>query len=410
MARPRADVPGVIQDRCPGVLRLHAAADGALARVRLPGGRLDAIGLRALAALATTGNGLVELTSRANVQVRGLRDGAAADAADLLWRAGLLPSPAHDRVRNVMASPLGDRHPAAGLPTDALVTALDSGLRADAALAELSGRFLFAVRDASGTLGAVPRADVALVVEGSQLRLHLDGAPTTLTAAPNAGSGLALDAARAFLALAGDDGGRVWHVRDLVDGPARIATRLGGGLSGEPAVADGQPLAVGVLAQADGARAVTALPPLGRVSISALRTLAALAPDAGVRVGPARTLSVLDVPQAEVAAVQAELDALGFVTAPDSGWPGLTACAGLGACANARVDVRAAATARAAVRRPGAVVEHWCACERACGRTDRALSVIATADGLSIARAPTTFAVASVAGALDHLAEKDLLP
>ena len=66
-------------DRCPGVLRLIEAADGYLARVRLPGGFVTGGQLRVLARLAgELGDGRVELTSRGNVQLRAL----AADAAE----------------------------------------------------------------------------------------------------------------------------------------------------------------------------------------------------------------------------------------------------------------------------------------------------------------------------------------
>jgi hypothetical protein len=70
---------------------------------------------------------------------------------------------------------------------------------------------------------------------------------------------------------------------------------------------------------------------------------------------------------------------------PDSGWVGLSACAGLGCCAQARIDVRTAAIMRAARRRPGAAREHWAACERRCGeRPDQPIAVAALSGGVAV--------------------------
>jgi sulfite reductase beta subunit-like hemoprotein len=385
-------------DRCPGVLRLHEAADGWMARVRLPGGRVDAAGLRSVADVARMGNGIVELTSRASLQIRGLRPASAEPAADRLRAGGLLPSIAHDRVRNVIASPVAGRHPRSVASTDDVVAALVRGLCADPALAGLPGRFLFAVEDGSGTVGA-RRADVTLVAErGAGFRLWLAAARTTLAATARDAPALALDAARAFLVLPRGTDEAAWRLADVAAGPGRLARRLGGTLETGAEVAP-RPLGVGVVAQADGRRAITVLAPLGRADRRTVQRLGELVRE--VRLSTARTLTVVDVPAGDVAALAAELDALGLVTVAGSGWHGLSACAGLGACGRARVDVRAAAAARARVRAADAPPEHWSACERGCGRpADVPIAVVATAGGLRVETSGAGGAVGDVPSAL----------
>jgi len=459
------------EDRCPGVLRLHAAEDGGLARVRVPGGRLPLAGLEAVAAGAALGSGLVELTGRGNLQLRGLPLDAGERVARLLADGGLLPSPEHDRVRNVIASPLAGRDAGSLLSTDAIVEALDAGLCADPALAALPGRFLFAVDDGSG-LALGHGADVTLAAAGAardedpaptagdsgRFALLLGGAATSLSAAPTDAAALALDAARAFLserAAGGEDG---WRVAELRDGPERVARRLGGelraatatdgservadepagprradglgaGAGGRPALApDARPqgdgrvavtalaplglaaLAPGVRAQRDGRVAVTALAPLGRLEAGVAGRLAALlrAHDcAGVRLSPRRTVTVLDVEPERADALARGLADCGLVLEPGSGWAGLSACAGLGACAKARLDVRAAAAQRATARGADAPAEHWSACGRRCGETRRIEVAVAPTGGT---RARGATADGGAGGRTVAVAESGRLP
>src|SRR5699024_1822676 len=85
------------------------AEDGALLRIRIPAGRMRVDTLQGLRSAAKRfGDGHVYLTSRANVQIRGVGDGLA-DLTSHIRQLGLLPSPGHDRVRNIMGSPLSGR-------------------------------------------------------------------------------------------------------------------------------------------------------------------------------------------------------------------------------------------------------------------------------------------------------------
>ncbi|MET7426984.1 precorrin-3B synthase [Dactylosporangium sp. NPDC005555] len=391
-------------DRCPGAVQVHAAADGGLARVRLPGGRLPAEGLAVLrAAAADLGDPALELTSRGNVQVRALRPGAELELAARLSQAGLLPSDTHERVRNIIASPLSGRDGAGLVDVRPVVAAFDAGLCADPSLAALPGRFLATLDDGRGDVSPLG-GDVGLHGD----RLLLAGAPTTartcgfpagLTtprtcgdpAGPTVAGGwddpaeLLLAAARAFLAERASQGGTAWRLAELTDGPARVAARLAATVDTGIGRRDGGAgPAVGRTPQAGGPVALTVVVPLGLLTQEQSAALVAASPGE-IIVTPWRTVVVPDVPVDEAGAVEALLTAAGLVTDPASPWAGVTACAGRPGCAKALADVRADARAAVAGGLDHALPVHWIGCERRCGAPKgRHVEMLATADGYRV--------------------------
>ncbi|MFM0645203.1 precorrin-3B synthase [Paraburkholderia bryophila] len=78
---------------CPGLLRIVVARDGGLCRIKLPGGALSVAQARAIAdASVLHAAGAIEVTNRANLQVRGVRSGQEAALIEALMDAGLGPS------------------------------------------------------------------------------------------------------------------------------------------------------------------------------------------------------------------------------------------------------------------------------------------------------------------------------
>ncbi|HEX6665844.1 MAG TPA: hypothetical protein VF081_04555 [Solirubrobacterales bacterium] len=382
------------EDRCPGVLAVHEAEDGGLARIRLAGGRISAPQLAAVAAAAQAGSGLVEITGRANLQVRGLPEGAEAELAEALEAAGLLPSRPHDRARNLLASPLAGRHPDSLIETDGIVAGIDAAICAEPRLAGLPGRFLFAVDDGSG-LGLFGGADLALAPRSESpeaLRFWIGGAETDALVSAAEAPALACRAALAFLDLCAADDVVAWHVRELESGRKRVAAALGLALvdaAGKRASAPVPGLRPGFQGQRDGREAVTALAPLGRLDAAALARLAELLGELGAeaRLSRWRTLTVADLEPEQARSLAASLELVDLIAEPDSVWEGLSACAGLGYCSKARFDVRAAAERRASERRGGAPAEHWSACDRRCGEPAKAPIAVAAEGGAISVRA-----------------------
>ncbi|WP_238138193.1 cobalamin biosynthesis protein CobG [Kytococcus schroeteri] len=356
-------------DRCPGVLRPHRAADGALVRVRVPGGRLPATSLVRLAALAAEhGTPFLQLTSRASLQLRGLPDAVPQALEEAVRALGLLPSDDHERARTLVAAP--------ARVLDPVVEAVDAAVLAEPALAELPGRWLTVLADAAGTHLDLP-FDVAWRPEAA------DPDRGTLLAGDRARGCDRRDVPRAVVDLmlrflAHRPGAGTWNLRDLPEGSPVLTgweERVPDGVAPPPApgpTPDGRDRVVGV--------------PLGLLTPAQADAVAAVC--SSLVVTPARSLVLRDpAPGAEDA-----LEATGLLTTPGHPLTRTTACIGAPHCTRTEVPTlawaRAAAEAATATRTtssttttstsPAAPPVHVVGCARACGRPPGARVVLPT--------------------------------
>ncbi|WP_039798369.1 precorrin-3B synthase [Nocardia araoensis] len=389
-------------DSCPGVLRLHEAADGPLARIRVPGGRLEPTQLQALAdAARDLADGNIELTSRGNVQLRRVTDAEAM--TDRLVAAGLLPSATHERVRNIIASPLSGR--IGGLAdVHPLVAALDTGLLAAPRLADLPGRVLFTLDDGRGDVsGLGPDIGVHAVGE-EEFALLLAGGDSGLRLSPADAVDVMLAAAHAFLDLRGADPGR-WRLHEIEHGAERVVDRLGLRPSTERLEFPTAPsVPIGWLEQDDGAVGLGIGVRLGCLPARTAEFLAAV--QRPVFVTPWRSLVLTDLAEWTAEQVVRVLAPMGLIFDADSPWLLVSACAGQPGCAKSHTDVRADAADAVGAGRvladpvdlprtmPAADVavagrQHWSGCDRRCGRPRGAVTdIVATDEGYRIDRPP----------------------
>jgi precorrin-3B synthase len=371
-------------DACPGMLTLHPARDGDVARIRLPGGYVMGRQWSAIAALACEfGDGNVDITARGNVQVRGLRPGSGAALASRAAEAGLLPSGAHDRARNITASPL------AGLGSRPswrrLVQSLDTAIVADPVLAALPGRFVFAVDDGTGGAGIV-RCDVGLLRTGRQAELIVAGRCTGILLPASAAVPAAIAAARAAIALG--VGTNVARIRDLPGAGSAVASAIGGvlGLAAPP---DAGRLSLGVLSLA-GRDVLIAGARLGRLTAAQMTVTGSLLHRADVLRLTAAGRIVIPLAVAPATAL-AQLTGSGLLASAEDMMSGVTACSGM-ACSRSVADVRALARPL-----PGHPVTHWAGCERGCGAPADADLIVATGpDRFLIAGQPADIVIAGV--------------
>lgn len=374
---------------CPGLLRIVAALDGGICRVKLPGGQLDSAQARAIAvAAAACASGVLELTNRSNLQIRGVRPGRESELIAALLAAGLGPrTPAADDVRNLLLSPAAGLDPAALLDVQPLAGQLLDLLQDTAEFHALSPKFALQLDGGEALamlehphdlwLSAMP-GDEALLAFG------LAGCPgdgPLAAVTPEQAVALVDAVLHLFLELAGAEQTRMRHLlaeRPVAEFLERLQARLPFPLRREPAVLAWRRATVAAVvplgrhAQRQGERQmILAAAPLGRIDAGQLTALANLAERCGaasLHLTPWQGVLLPDIPVQLGTSVLHELAALGLLTNAAEPLSRLLACTGAAACARGLADTKADAWRLAELLRAGRARPqvHLSGCPRSC--------------------------------------------
>ena len=345
--------PRTAADACPGLSRPFVAADGAIVRLRTGGLPVSVSSLWCLMSIVAHQPGpSIQLTSRGSLQIRGLPVPLTAETRGAMVASGLVPSPSHELVRNVVVSPLTGLDGAGQADLRPLVRDLDTRVCADPGLAALPGRFLFALDDGRGDV-LTEAFDLGLIATGPDRVTVLAGSANRGWSLPLTGAAdLLIDLARDFVRARKASGEVAWHVDELDRpiGPPTDSAHRERNADGAPA---SRPLG------AVGDHAVVGVP-LGLLTPAHLDALASCTDI--VSVTPWRSLVIENG-----AAALRHLATAGLVTSADSTWVRLHACTGSPGCARSTVDTRSLARHLAPRVPIGSLPVHVSGCERRCG-------------------------------------------
>ncbi|MCT8997090.1 precorrin-3B synthase [Chelativorans intermedius] len=351
---------------CPSLARPMQTGDGLLARINPVEGRLSAGALAGLARAARRfGNGIVEITARGSLQVRGLcRDGAEALAHEVA-ALGIA-------LRTGVPVEVG---PLAGLDAREIADPrpLAERIAGGCAALGLAGRLgpkVSVTVDGGGVLGlsGVP-ADVKLeAVARDGWLVDVGGPAADLRRLGCFGAAEAASITLAILeAVAGQ--GKAARARDLCD--AALAAIAGRAPTAASSLSTSRP-PVGRLPLANAGWAWGFALAYGQIEGAALQAFAAaLGEGRALRLARGRGLIVLDVDEGEEARLLAAARKAGLVTDARDRRLSIAVCAGRPACASAHLATRRLADALVA-RRPalldGSFTLHLSGCGKHCAR------------------------------------------
>ncbi len=156
---------------CPGLFYDTPAQDGILSRIRIPGGILDSKQCHAIADVAENyGGGYVDVTNRANLQIRELRSGINTCVLQNLQNIGIgAANFAVDHIRNIMTSPTAGIDTQELIDTRPFVQEWDNYIAAHPNLSGLSAKFSVAF-DGGGQVSVCDRLNdimfAAVLIDG----------------------------------------------------------------------------------------------------------------------------------------------------------------------------------------------------------------------------------------------------
>jgi precorrin-3B synthase len=387
------------KDWCPGALRPMQSGDGLIVRLRISGGIVDTRLAAEIARWARRwGNGQIDLSGRANLQLRGLSPRHLPELHDALTEWGLLDHDADgEAVRNVVSSPLAGLDPAVVLDIRPIAAALGQRLANDATLHGLPAKFGFVIDDGGWPGLDEVRADIRFVAcrttDGPAFEIRLAGAPDDRLGVcrPDALVDVAVALGCLFLHLrAGRETG-VRRMRDLVGerSAATIGRDVGLAHTNAPPAgirsADGSTF---LGAHALGRTAFLGVGlPFGRIEAEDLAKLASAAVANGgrdLRLTPWRAIFAPVPSIREARALVAQLPTRSFILDPLDRRRRVAACPGAPDCSQATTRVRSDAARLAAqmVSDSGqGIVLHVSGCSKGCAHPSQVPVTLVGQDG-----------------------------
>lgn len=388
---------------CPGARRPMETGDGLLVRLRLTGGILSPGNAHAIAACANQyGNGLLQLSNRSNLQLRGVTAETLPDLTAELERLSLVDSTAEaEAVHNIVSSPLAGVDPDAVLDIRPVVQRLGATLTGNATLHRLPGKFGFLIDDGGhislSQLGADVRFEAFDTARGPRFAIRLAGAHDDAIGecTPYDVADCAVRLAEAFLSLRGDTDDAPRRMRDVVGrvGVAALADAAGFArqcVSTRPPRKFDMAYVVGHR-HVGAMHYVGAAMPFGRLSGEALVHLASLAACHGateLRLTPWRAIIVADISARDAESLMTDLQTSRcFIVDANDPRLYVAACPGAPACHSATTPVQADAERLAELLPQSARGEtflHVSGCAKGCAHSS-----------------PTSFTLVGRAGAYD---------
>jgi precorrin-3B synthase len=375
-----------IKGWCPGALTPMQSGDGLLMRAKIVGPRMTLRQAREVAAIAQDcGNGLIDLSQRAQIQMRGFSEATSHEAQQRLKAIGLLASDAAtESVLNVMAAPIG-----AGANDMAQRLALT--IESEAALRALPGKFLFLVDD-GGALGLADiEADIRLEACGEKIALVLAG-PRELAAIVPAGAAIAaaIQLARAFISLREGRRFELRRMRAVTEALGASAVFSAAGLEPQPYRSPCSAPALDKILgsqRAEGVSFAGVAAPFGRWRASDISRLAETMAQEGVedlRLTPWRAILALAPSPQSADRIAEKAQSLGLIVDPKDARLAIVACPGAPECPQARGATRndpGRLAALAAQLGEGGVGVHISGCAKGCARPSPAPVTLVANDG-----------------------------
>ena len=330
---------------CPDAWRPMAAGDGLLVRIRPPLGRLTRAQTLALCDAAMAwGNGEVDVTSRANLQIRGVAEAGWRGLVEALLAVGLIdPDPEREARGAVLVAPDWQD----GDDTQHIATALRERL---ADLPVLPGKVGFAID--AGPAPVLTRAPADFRVERAvdgRLLVRGEGRAAGVDVTRDTAVDALIALARWFVDSGGAAAGRMARHAAAVPGPATLVPAP----VAPPPEAGAHPLGAAIALG------------FGRIAGTVLRDRIAAEPVTAIRVTPWRML-ILEGGVPDNARDQSSVRA------------GVDACVGAPACPQASVATRDLAR-RLAPLVAGSL--HVSGCAKGCARARPADVVLTGRDG-----------------------------